>query len=156
MPTRIKPDVLKALEDWKAGKPVKSLELGQVHRMQERGQFSPVIDFSVRLSNDQERAHAYFFWLIEWFKDHGPVPVGEEAFERFISICDMLEGQFDQTPQFASEDERNVRAGLTAEERDAAESLAWKAIQVGWVRAITGHDASQYIEVSRPQVETST
>jgi len=66
MPAKIKADVLQALDDWKAGKPVKSIELGHTHRMKDNGGQSPTIDLSVRLSNDQERAHAYCFAIIEY------------------------------------------------------------------------------------------
>lgn len=144
MAQRIKSDTLQALAAWKAGKPVRSLHLGHVHRMQDRGQHSPVIDFSVRLSNDQERAHAYCFHLIDLFKING-IPVSHEL---FLEACDEYEKPF-----------READDSLTAEELDAAESLAWKALLVGWRHAIDGHSEARYIEVSRPQVpvtETAT
>jgi len=50
---------------------------------------------------------------------------------------------------------RETDNDLTAEELDAAESLAWKALHVGWRRAIDGHRDSMYIEVSRPQVQST-
>jgi hypothetical protein len=140
MTQRIKPDVLQALQDWKAGKPVKSLELGHVHRMQDRGQHSPVIDFSVRLSNDQERAHGYCFHLVELFSING-VPASHEV---FMSACDEYEQTFDWGELPISEKD------VFNSERDAAESLAWKALHIGWARAIAGHDASLYIEIKNP------
>jgi hypothetical protein len=146
MAQRIKPDVLKALEDWKAGKPVQSLELGHVHRMKDNGSHSPTIDMSVRLVNDQERIHDYLFTLLRFWEMHGELPTSHEE---FMARCDETEKLY-----------RNLHTDwekeLTAEEMDAAESLAWKALQVGWTRAIAGHDASQYIEITRPRVESAT
>jgi len=158
MAQRIKADVLKALDDWKAGKPVKSLELGHVHRMQERGQFSPVIDFSKRLSNDQERAHAYCFKVIEEISS-GKATICQhnasdgsiekyrapENHDEFLDLCHTIE------EAFRLEDD-----SLTPEEAIAVESLAWKALHVGWARAIAGHDPSRYIEVTNPKVVQTT
>ena len=135
MAQRIKADVLKALDDWKAGKPVKSVELGHVHRMQERGQFSPVIDFSKRLLNDQERAHAYCFAILEHFD------LGAPDHAEYQEFCRELAIQWND---------------LTPEEASGAESLAWKAMHVGWTRAIAGHDPSRYIEVTNPKVVQPT
>jgi hypothetical protein len=146
MAAKIKADVVKALADWKAGKPVKSIELGHVHRMQDNGGRSPTIDFSVRLSNDQERAHAYCFHLLELFSING-VPATHEA---FMEACNEYEATYDwgevPVPDYAAFDS----------ERDAAESLAWKALHVGWARAIAGHDPSRYIEVTNPKVVQAT
>jgi hypothetical protein len=139
MATRIKPDVLQALQDWKAGKPVKSLELGHVHRMKDVPGFSPTIDASEHIHRDQERAHAYVFHLIELFSLNG-VPVDHDA---FLGACKDFQLSFSEE-------------GLTAEELDAAEGLAWKALRFGWARAIEGHKDSLYIEVQNPQVQTST
>jgi hypothetical protein len=143
MSSRIKSDVVKALDDWNAGKPVRSIELGHTHRMthsEEYMQSNPnarnSVDLSKRLSNDQERAHAYVFHLIELFKLNG-VPQDHET---FLGACD----DFDLTFPDAEH--------LTEEEKIAGRSLAWKALLVGWARAIDGHREARYIEVSRPQV----
>jgi hypothetical protein len=133
MPAKIKADVLEALDDWKAGKPVKSIELGHVHRMKETSH-GPRVDLSVRLSNDQERAHAFCFAVIEHFDAGAP----EHA--EFLEFCRDLAGQWND---------------LTPEEAEAAEGLAWKALLVGWRRAIDGHGDAHYIEVSRPQVQAT-
>ena len=134
MPAKIKPDVLKALEDWKAGKPVQSLELGHIHRMKDNGAHSPTIDMSVRLVNDQERAHAYCFAILE----HS-IAFPQASHDAFLAhVANFV-------PQFPE---------LTEEERVAAESLAWKALHVGWQRAIAGHDPSMYIEVVRKTQES--
>jgi hypothetical protein len=158
MASKIKTDVLQALQDWKAGKPVKSLELGHVHRMKDVPGFSPTIDTSEHLHRDQERAHAYVFHIIDaianlkaTIAEHDasdPQHVTyrrPETWEEFESLCDGLEEQF-----------RLEVEGLTAEELDGAEGLAWKALRFGWARAIEGHKDSLYIEVQNPQVQTAT
>jgi hypothetical protein len=137
MGQKIKADVLQALDDWNAGKPVQSIELGHVHRMKEHPGGAPFIDFSKRLPTEQERAHAYCFHLIGLFKLNG-VP---ESHELFLDACDEYEELF-----------REDDATLTAEELDGAESLAWKALLVGWKRAIDGHADGRYIEVTKPEV----
>jgi hypothetical protein len=137
MAVKLRGDVSKALADWKAGKAVRGLELGHVHRMKENPGMSPMIDSSERFNPDQERAYAYCFHLIEHFQRNG-VPATHEA---FMLACDEYEKTF-------REGENNQ---LTAEELDGAESLAWKVLLVGWTRAIEGHKDSLYIEVTRPQ-----
>jgi hypothetical protein len=145
MAIKIKADTLQALDDWKAGKPVRSLELGHVHRMQEHPGFGPRIDMSQRIDRDQERAHAYCFHLIELFSLNG-VP---ETHEAFLEACDAYEETFEwgELPI----DQKNVFNA----EREAAESLAWKALLLGWRKAVAGHDAGQYIEVSRGVVSAT-
>jgi hypothetical protein len=137
MVARIKADTLQALDDWKAGKAVRSLELGHVHRMQENPGFGPRIDMSQRIDRDQERAHAYCFQIVGWFASQGaPFPASHEHFEK---ICKALIKD----------------KGLTAEEMEAAESLAWKALLLGWRKAIDGHASGEYIEVSRSAVSAT-
>ena len=149
MPAKIKADVLQALDDWKAGKPVKSIELGHTHRMKENGGQSPTIDLSVRLSNDQERAYGYLFHIIDFYTGNIPVP---DDHGDYLTACDSLEKGFRETGgQLAGEG-----YALTAEEADAAESLAWKALHVGWRRAIDGHREAMYIEVTKPAAVQST
>ena len=137
--------MLKALADWKAGKPVRGVELGQVHRMKEHPGMSPLIDSSEHLHNDQERAYAYCFHILEHFSnvEASSVP-GLPSFETFTQICDGLEKDF-----------RKETEGLTAEELDGAESLAWKALLVGWAKALDGHKDSAYIEVTSPKEKQS-
>ena len=143
MPAKIKADVLQALDNWKAGKPVKSIALGHVHRMTHSEEHmasypnsrNPV-DLSKRLSNDQERAHAYCFAIIGLFeKDEIDIP-----FEAFMNSCLAL---------------RQNIPDMSNEEQMSAEALAWKALHVGWARAIAGHDPSLYIEVSNPAVNAA-
>lgn len=137
---RIKADVLQALADWKAGKPVRSVELGHIHRMVEHPGVSPSVDMSKHIRRDQERAHAYCFHLIESFFTNG----APEDHETFLADCDEYEKRFRET---------NEGEGLTAEELDGAEGLAWKALIVGWKRAIDGHTEANYIEVRQPKLE---
>jgi hypothetical protein len=132
MAQRIKTDVLQALDDWNAGKPVRSIELGHVHRMKEHPGGAPAVDYSVRLWNDQERAHAYCFYLLGKAVAEG-VPDHHEQFLLWI-----VSGFY-----------RRKFPDLTDEEAVAAESLAWKALIVGWARAIDGHREAHYIEVRR-------
>ena len=144
MATKLKPDVLAALKDWKAGKPVKSVELGHVHRMKEQPPFSPTIDASKHLHQNQERAHAYAFHLIELFQLNG-IPENHEA---FLEACDDYEKTFD----WGEEVPAGEHHGLD-HERNAAESLAWKVLLFGWARAIDGHKETAYIQVTNPAVE---
>jgi len=138
----LRKDVLKVLKDWKAGKPVRSLELGHVHRMKENPGSSPLIDINQHFHQDQDRAHAYLFHILEAFA-HEDVRL-PTTYEQFAGTCDILEAGF-----------RDATEGLTAEELDGAESLAWKVLLFGWTRAIDGHKDAQYIEVTRPKVQES-
>jgi hypothetical protein len=138
MAARIKADVLQALDDWKAGKPVRSVELGHAQRMVDQPGMSARIGDD-RFFQDQERAHAYCFRILEWFSKEGiPFPADHDA---FMKQCDVLERKF-----------REQNDGLTAEELDGAESLAWKALLIGWQRAIDGHKDANYITVTNPNV----
>jgi len=136
MAWKIKADVVQTLDDWKAGKPVRAVELGHVHRMKQSNEptMMPSIDMSKRFHNDQERAYAYCFHLIDLFNRNG-LP---DAHEDFLLACGEYAQQFSNS------------ADLTQKEMDGAVSLAWKALLVGWKRAIDGHGDSAYIEVSNP------
>lgn len=146
MPLRIKPDVLAALADWKAGKPVKCLELGHVERMVERPPFGFVIDPSVRLYNDQRRALAYAFDIIAFFEQRGGLP---DTHEEFAALCAQCEATF------RTRDDHDYE-NLSAEEKDGAESLAWKALRFGWARAIAGHSDTRYVETQNPAAEKAS
>lgn len=130
MAQRIKTDVLQALDDWNAGKPVRSIELGHVHRMKEHPGGAPAVDYSVRLWNDQERAHAYCFYLLGKCVSE----IVPENHDQFLAMTVLYRTSFPD---------------LTNEEAVAAESLAWKALIIGWARAIDGHREAHYIEVHR-------
>jgi hypothetical protein len=136
MATKIKSDTLQALADWNAGKPVKSLELGHAHRMKASSEptAAPQIDMSKHIHRDQERAHAFCFALIEHF-DAPP-----DDYAEFLAVSREIAGQWND---------------LIDEERVGAESLAWKALRVGWGKAIAGHEPHDYIEVTNPAVQAS-
>jgi hypothetical protein len=140
MSQKIKADVLQALADWNNGKPVLSIDLGHVHKMKEHPGGMPAIDFSKRLRNDQERAHAYCFYILTWYTAaENELP---ESHEDYLATCNVLEKEFRETHD----------ADLTAEELDGAEGLAWKAMLIGWRRAIDGHTMTRYSEVTKPGV----
>jgi hypothetical protein len=144
MASRIKFDVLQALRDWKAGKPVKTVELGHVHRMKDVPGFSPTIDTAEHIHRDQDRAHAYCFHVIEYWISAPELTLPEH--EEFLTVCDVV-----LEPRFRKENE-----GLTVEELEGAEGLAWKALRFGWARAIEGHKESFYIEVQNPTAVRAT
>lgn len=137
--TKVKADVLQAIDAWKSGKPVRSIELGHVHRMIEHPGMSPRIDTSQRNERDQERAHEYCFSIIERFVAGGGLRP-EDTHERYLGVCQELRAQFVGMG--------GDLAGLTSEEIAGAESLAWKALLVGWKRATDGHPEASYIEVT--------
>lgn len=151
MTTKIKADVLQALDDWKAGKPVKSIELGHVHRMTHSEEHMASypntrnpIDLSKRVSNDQERAHAYCFDILERISGMTQPPADYDTFLNGWCIA------------AAWRKHHMENQGLTLEEAAAAESLAWKALNIGWARAIAGHAPEMYIEVRNPSVVSAT
>lgn len=135
---KIRADVLKALGDWNAGRAVRSLELGHTQRQVDTPGASPRILQDRHFRQDQDRAHAYCFHILAHFALHG----APESHEVFTHVCDQLEQEF-----------RAGNEGLTAEELDGAESLAWKALAVGWRRAIDGYKDVQYIEVTKPEAK---
>lgn len=134
-------DVLKVMKDWNAGKEIRALELGHVHRMKENPGQSPLINIHEHHHQDQDRAYAYCFHILEFYKAQGAAP---HTWDEFAVECNALEVVF-----------REENAGLTEEELHGAESLAWKAMLFGWAKAIDGHKDTQYIEVSKPEAESA-
>lgn len=141
MSVKLKADVLQAIDHWNAGKPVRSIELGHIHRMQEHPGLSPRVDLSKRLHNDQERAHAYVFYLLQHFERIG-VPQSHEEFIAIVNRDINVPSHLQIGPPTFE---------LTQEEKNGAESLAWKALLVGWRKAIDGHREVDYIEVAKPK-----
>jgi hypothetical protein len=133
MTIKIKADTLQALDDWKAGKPLRTLELGHIHRMQENPGMSATIDHSTHIGRDQLRAHEYCFKILAFFATAGGVP-DPFPYEVFTEVADATAKEFPD---------------LKMEERIGAESLAWKTLVVGWRKAIDGHKDVEYIEVKR-------
>ena len=109
MTQKIHPETLAALADWRAGKPVKSIELGHSHRMKPATEptAAPQIDLSVRHHRDQQRAHDFCFDVIGYFRMAGYLP---EDHEHFSEVAEEI-----ATQDVYSKD-------LTPEERVGAES----------------------------------
>ena len=143
MAARIKSDTLQALQAWRDGKPVRSIELGHAHRQVESPGGSPLIDLTQHIQRDQERAHAYVFYILgDLADDSARVPF---TYDEFSALCQTYVRGFREVHE----------PELTDEERIGAESLAWKALLVGWGRAIAGHKEEQYIEVTNPDPPTT-
>lgn len=127
------------LAAWQRGEAIRSIELGHTQRMKtvmngdSRG--TEKIDFGKPLlQNRQALTHEWAFHIIGYCAENG-VP---ESHEEFSKMCDFLKGE--------------MGAGeLSPEERIGAESLAWKALTVGWNRAIEGLPETRTIMVKRPQ-----
>jgi hypothetical protein len=141
MPTAIHPDTAAALKAWDKGDPVRSVYLGHTQKHIPGVEGHPDrIDFNTPPHrNRQDLAHAWCFSIIEYFMIVG-APHNHEEFE---TIVDEL---------------ANTEAGrndLTPEERAGAESLAWKALIVGWDAAIDGLPATRYLQVQKPAIEAT-
>jgi hypothetical protein len=123
------------LRDWKAGRAIRSIELGHTQREIQVGiNDAKRIDDSHHHRNRHDLAHAWVFKILDRvLAEKKP----DMVYSEFAEICrelretEMLEG-----------DRR-----LTQDELNGAESLAWKAWLLGWDRAIRGHDESRYIQV---------
>lgn len=131
-PAAIHGDLAAVLADWNAGKPIRSIYLGhtQRHAEHEEGRAPRINVDTLPFRNRQQVAHAWAFKLIEHFAEALP-----ESFEEFSTVCDELE--------------LGAEVKLTREELDGAESLAWKALMLGWAIAIDGMPATRYVNVSR-------
>ncbi len=119
-------ELASVLRDWQERNPVRTIVLGHRVRVKvlknERGQELGTVEEPHVFR--QKKVLDYVFRLIAVSLDHLPM-----SFEMFSLLNDLA-------PE-----------GLSAEERQAAESLAWKAVTVGWKRAIAGHE--EYIELRR-------
>jgi len=131
-------DLLGTLKLWRAGKPIRSLELGHTQRIEKRSDETERIDLGHVHRNDQVKIHQWAFHIVEHFVESD---LDEpDNFAEYEAICDMLEEV--QMPVLVKEKE--ISGALTKEELDAAESLAWKAMLLGWDRATSGHDGAKY------------
>ena len=117
---RSKYNTRQAIDAWKQGKSIRSLVLGN-HQA------------------DQDRAYAYAFHLLELFSING-IPADHDA---FLAACD----EYEQTFSWGELPVKEAHAFNV--ERDAAESLVWKALLVGLKKAIDGHGEAQYTEVQQ-------
>lgn len=139
------------ISEWKSGKTLSIPRLGHQHREMQWEPGNPDskrIDDRKIFHNRQDAALEWCFFLIEEFlsRDMGPRLFGENA--------DLAYSDF---ALFADEMEETKMAGivgvLSPEELTGAESLAWKALLVGWDRAIYGHPESQCVQVTRELTE---
>lgn len=135
------------IAEWKSGKSVSIPQLGHQHReMQwEPGNAdSKRIDNSKVFHNRQDAALEWCFFLIEEFlnRGYGPRLFGENAdfaYSDFALFADEME----ETRM------KEIVGQLSPEELTGAESLAWKALLVGWDRATYGHPESHCVQVTR-------
>ena len=141
----IHPDTAAALAAWDKGEPVRSIYLGHTQRsfvVEQGGHDAGTerIDHnSLPVHCRQDLAHAWCFAIIKHFLDVG-LPHDHEEFQ---TIVDELANSED------SESE------LTVAERDGAESLAWKALVIGWEAAIEGMPSTRYVNVRRSSIEAT-
>lgn len=136
-------ELAKLLADWKAGKTLRGVvELGHTQKMVSWGpNEAQRIDDSARHVNRQELAYAWVFAILDGLlgMDHQ----GYVTFSDFVALRNELEETV--LPKLAD-------PPLSKEEREGAESLAWKAWLLGWKQAIAGHGEHKYIDVARPEV----
>jgi hypothetical protein len=132
-------DLASVLADWNAGKPVRSLELGHTQRMMPHPGEADRLDLSRTYRVRQELAHEWAFMIVE----HCANTAMPDGFEEYAALCDELEARHNSATE-----------PLSREEIDGAESLAWRALRLGWKAALAGHEERKYIEVRKPQPET--
>lgn len=116
----IEEELRQMIAEWTAGKEVRTIELGHSVRLNQEGTEEP---HKFR----QRRALDYCFRLIAAALEHER-PI---SFETFALLSEL------------------APADLSTEERQAAESLAWKALARGWRNAITGHADDHYLSLKR-------
>jgi hypothetical protein len=110
------------LQDWRDGKPIRSIALGHSLRLNKDGQHE-------RHVFRQKAVHDLAFHLIE---------IGLDP--RHKALLD----------DFAAFRETWVRGpDLSQQEEEAAFSLAWVALHRGWTRAIANHAEHEYISIKR-------
>jgi hypothetical protein len=107
----IQSELRQVLADWTHGQPIRSIELGHPVRV------NPKTGAEERHTFRQTQVHDYCFTLLSECVDYGQ-PMPWELF----SMLDI------------------APPDLSLEERQAAESLAWKAQLRGWNNAISGFD----------------
>jgi hypothetical protein len=139
-------DLLQTLKLWRAGKEIRTLELGHTQRIEKRADETERIDVGHVHRNDQVRIHQWAFHIVEHcVKNSLP-----EAFEEFEVLCDFLEKN--DMPGLV--EKKELSGALSKEEIDGAESLAWKAMLLGWDRAISGHDKdAKYTNLKNPKTK---
>lgn len=113
-------ELMQVIGDWANGRPLRTVALGHPVRR------DPKTGEEQRHTFRQRRVQDYCMNLIIVGVEHLPID-----FPEFQLMTDM-----------APKD-------LSAEERAAAESLAWKALLRGWKNALTGFSDHQYISLTR-------
>jgi hypothetical protein len=116
----IQDELRQVMKDWQAGTGVRSIPIGHSVRLNQDGTEVPHVF-------RQKKTHEYAFRLID-------IGMHSDRGLEYDEFC-MLFGV--APPE------------LSAEEREAAQSLAWKALSRGWKRAIAGFPEEQYITIQR-------
>jgi hypothetical protein len=116
----IKDELTTVIGDWLKGQPIRTIAIGHRTRRNEQGQEEPQ-------RFRQRQAHDYAFHLIE----------AGAQYELPLS-CDIFSLLVQMAP-----------ADLTTEERQAAESLAWKVLAKGWRSTIGEFPEADQITLSR-------
>lgn len=136
------------ISEWKSGKGVCIPRLGHQHREMQWEPGNPNsrrIDDSKIFHNRQEAALEWCFFLIEEFlnRDYGPRLYGENADVAYSDFA-LFADEMEETRM------QEIMGGkLSPEELTGAESLAWKALLVGWDRAVSGHPELNCVQVTR-------
>lgn len=124
--------VREVVSDWMAGKPVRTLALGH-----------PVVLVpGVKNERSHEEPHvfrqgktfAYAIGLLGRHLKDASWPVLRSRFETI-----------------STEARREDAGDLSKAELEAAESLAWKILRVGWDAAISGFESSRYVTLKREE-----
>lgn len=113
-------ELIEVVSDWKDGNPIRAIVIGHAHRQ------DPKTREHVRFDFDLQRAYEYVFDLVG----------------RGLEL-EILDYEL-----FCSLKEHN-RPGLNLEERNAAESLAWKVLVNGWQRTLEQFPADTRITLTR-------
>lgn len=130
----IQDELAVVLADWKAGKPVRSIALGHSTRVAPAEGNEPARE--VAMVFRQKRAFGYVCALL----DAGLTFMKTER--------KMERPDFENLIRGWSRGEYQGFSDLSISEREAAESLAWKALLRGWSFALAGFDGQRYISVT--------
>jgi hypothetical protein len=128
----------KLLADWKAGKEIRSVQLGPAQTVLHR----------------QEEIHGWAFHLIahcltneqKYWVSKEPAEM-KALHEHFVKLCDWLES--DELPEILPK----LIPPLQQDELDGAESLAWVALTRGWSAALLGYPDTRLITVRNTKVK---
>lgn len=132
----IEDEIREALQDW-ATLPVRVVALGHSgHLVPGENENEPARE--VPHVFRQKLVYAYVFEILRVAIEHSPAPL---TWSQFRLYCDLaLSGEVGGAGAFAD--------GST-EEREAAESFAWKVLRCGWNHALTGFPEHRYITLRK-------